>query len=97
MDRFGVDIILPFEARVDTLVKLCERGHADTLVLSHDAACFHDWLGEPIGPAAWPNWHYLHIQRGVLPALRRRGVREDQINTMLVDNPRAIVEKQGSY
>jgi phosphotriesterase-related protein len=97
MDRFGVDIILPFDARVDTLVKLCERGHASRLVLSHDAACFHDWLPEPVRPAAWPNWHYLHIPRDVLPALRERGVTEEQIRAMLVENPRAIFERQGPY
>jgi phosphotriesterase-related protein len=92
MDRFGADTILPFDERVNTVTILCERGHADKLVLSHDAACFLDWLPEPVRPAWLPNWHYLHIQNDVLPALRKRGVTEDQIRTMLVDNPRAILE-----
>ncbi len=43
MDRFGVDVYLPFEDRVNTVARMCERGHADKMVLSHDAACFMDW------------------------------------------------------
>jgi len=35
-----------------------------------------------------PNWNLTHISKDVLPALRERGVKEDQITTMLVDNPR---------
>ena len=44
MDRFGVDVFLPFEDRVNTVARMCERGHADKMVLSHDAACFMDWV-----------------------------------------------------
>src|SRR5579871_2382725 len=33
MDRFGIDTILPFEDRVETVAKLCARGHADKMVL----------------------------------------------------------------
>ena len=97
MDRFGLDNILSFTDRVDTVARMCERGHADKMVLAHDAACFIDWLPEATLPFALPNWHYLHIHRDVLPALRRRGVTEEQITTMLVDNPRAIFARQGGY
>ena len=41
MDRFGVDVYLPFEDRVDTVARMCERGHADKMVLSHDASCYY--------------------------------------------------------
>ena len=44
MDRFGLYGILSFEERVRTVVELCERGYVDKLVLSHDAACYNDWL-----------------------------------------------------
>jgi len=97
MDRFGIDTILPFADRVDTVARLCERGHAGKLVLSHDAACFNDWLPERALPAVLPNWHYLHIHDDVIPALKQRGVTDQQIHTMLVDNPRAIFERQGAY
>lgn len=97
MDRFGIDTILPFKDRVDTVAKLCERGHAGKMVLSQDASCFSDWLPERETAAALPNWHYLHIHKDVIPALKERGVTDDQIRTMLVDNPREIFARQDTY
>jgi phosphotriesterase-related protein len=97
MDRFGIDVFLPFEQRVGTVATLCERGHADRLVLSHDAACHMDWFDEAMLRAAAPNWNFLHITRDVLPALRERGVTEEQITQMLVTNPREIFAATGAY
>jgi phosphotriesterase-related protein len=97
MDRFGIDVLCSFEDRVATVARLCERGHAGRMVLSHDAACFNDWLPEAALPAVIPNWHYLHIHNDVIPALKQRGVTDEQIRTMLIDNPRAIFERQGGY
>ena len=96
MDRFGVDVLLPFGDRVSTVARLCERGYANKMVLSHDAACFNDWLPSSITDAM-PKWNYLHIHNDVIPALQERGVTDEQITTMLVDNPRAIFETQGAY
>ncbi|MFE4830655.1 phosphotriesterase [Streptomyces sp. NPDC056672] len=97
MDRFGLDVLLPFEQRVDTVAALCARGYTDRIVLAHDASCYLDWLPMRDLPVLLPNWHYLHIFREVLPALRQRGVTEEQITTMLVDNPRRILECRGAY
>jgi phosphotriesterase-related protein len=97
MDRFGIDVILPFEQRVNTVAAMCERGHAGKMVLSHDAACFNDWLPERALPSVLPNWHYMHIHNDVIPALKKRGVTDEQIHAMMVENPRAIFGRQGSY
>lgn len=97
MDRFGIDSILPFEQRVDTVARMCERGHAEKMVLSHDASCYFDALPEDMVAVAMPNWHYLHIHDDVIPALKQRGVTEEQLTTMLVDNPRRIFEHGGGY
>lgn len=97
MDRFGMDLVLPFEDRVNTVARMCERGHADKMVLSHDAKCYFDALPEASLPAVAPNWHYLHIPTDVLPALRARRVTDEQITTMLLDNPRRIFDHQGGY
>lgn len=87
MDRFGIDLELPFEARCDIVVELCRRGFAGSMVLSHDAACYIDWI-DPNVIAFMPNWNYLHIERDVLPYLRDHGVTDEQIDTMLVAVPR---------
>jgi phosphotriesterase-related protein len=97
MDRFGADVFLPFEDRVNTVARMCERGHADKMVLSHDASCFIDWLPEELVPVVLPNWHYLHIHNDVIPALKQRGVTDEQLTTMLVDNPATIFARQGGY
>ena len=91
MDRFGINLETTFEARADTVVELCRRGFADRMVLSHDAACYLDWI-DPDALAFLPQWHYLHIEQDVLPYLRDHGVTEDQITTMLVANPRRVFE-----
>ena len=97
MDRFGIDTILPFEDRVNTVAEMCRRGHAGKMVLSHDAACYNHWLPERPLPQILPRWHYLHIHNDVIPALKKQGVTDGQLRTMLVDNPRRIFERQGAY
>lgn len=91
-DRFGLDLFNPTEQRVNTIATLCEQGYADRIVLSHDTACYMDFFSgdeaQRMVAEVAPNWHYLHITNDVLPALRERGVTDDQITTMLVDNPR---------
>jgi phosphotriesterase-related protein len=96
MDRFGLDLILPFTDRVDIVAEMVRRGYAGQLVLSQDACCYIDWI-DPALKAAVPNWNYLHIHRDVLPALGERGVSDEQIRQMLVDNPRRYFETVGPY
>ncbi|HVC68294.1 MAG TPA: hypothetical protein VND44_11910 [Acidimicrobiales bacterium] len=91
MDRFGINLETTFEARADTVVELCRRGFAERMVLSHDAACYIDWI-DPDALAFLPQWHYLHIEQDVLPYLREHGVTEAQVTTMLVANPRRVLE-----
>jgi phosphotriesterase-related protein len=87
MDRFGIDLTLDFEGRVGIVVELCRRGLAGSMVLAQDASCYIDWI-QPDLLAFMPNWNYLHISRDVLPALLERGVTQEQIDQMLVGNPR---------
>jgi phosphotriesterase-related protein len=88
MDRFGLDILLPFEQRVATVAALAGRGYAGNMVLSHDASCHIDWFPPGLIPVFAPNWHFTHLLDDVLPALRRRDVTGEQIDAMLVANPR---------
>ena len=92
MDRFGIDGYLTTERRVEVVAELCRRGHADQLVLSHDASCYIDWIEGEVPLAPLPNWHYLHISQDVLPALGNAGVSDDDITTMMVDTPRRFLD-----
>ncbi len=91
MDRFGINVETTFEARADTLVEMCRRGYAGSMVLSQDAACYLDWI-DPAVLGALPQWHYLHIGDEVLPYVREHGVTGEQVQTMLVDTPRRFFE-----
>jgi phosphotriesterase-related protein len=97
MDRFGVDAYCPTEQRVDTVARLCEAGWSDHMVVSHDAGCHMDWFDDEFLAAAQPNWNFMHISRDVLPMMRARGISEDQINAMLVDTPRRILDHGPGY
>ena len=89
MDRFGLDIYNPTAERVTTIAALAARGYADRMVLAHDANCFIDWFGGAHDEvrALLPDWHYEHISDAVLPALREAGVTQQQLDTMLIENP----------
>lgn len=91
MDRFGLNAQTTFENRADIVVELCRRGFAGNMVLSHDAACYIDWMDPNVRPLL-TQWHYLHIEQDVLPYLREHGVTDEQIDTMLVDTPRRYFE-----
>ncbi|HTU37407.1 MAG TPA: hypothetical protein VMF35_05280 [Acidimicrobiales bacterium] len=94
-DHFGLPGIT-LEERVDAVARLCERGYADRLVLSHDAMCFVDWFPRSIVDAS-SDWRWTYISDTVLPALRSRGIGESDIARMLVDNPRTILEGGAPY
>jgi phosphotriesterase-related protein len=91
MDRFGIDFDLPFDERVGIVVEMCRRGYAGSMVLSQDAACYIDWVAPELMPLM-PNWHFQHVLRDVVPALLERGVTQDQVDQMLVGNPRRFFE-----
>jgi phosphotriesterase-related protein len=96
MDRFGINLATTFEARADTVVEMCRRGYAERMVLSQDASCYIDWV-DPDVMAMLPQWRYTHIHEEVLPYLREHGVTDEQIETMLVGNPRRYFENVGTY
>ena len=95
-DRMGIQVLAgcPMdEERYGVLIGLIGTGHTDRVMLSHDYVMH--WLGRPLNvpEAALPliaNWHPTHLFKNVVPSLKQGGVREDQIQTLLVDNPRRL-------
>lgn len=96
MDRFGLDMFNPTEARVATIAVLAQQGYADRMVLAHDASCYIDYFSgqasKDMLDAAAPNWNFRHIPDDVLPALSAAGVSDDDLELMLVGNPRRYFE-----
>jgi phosphotriesterase-related protein len=97
MDRFGLDMFLPTADRVATIAILCRMGHADRMILSHDANSYMDWYERWMIEQTAPDWHYNFIPDTVIPALRQAGVTDDQIRQMTVDNARRIFEQCEPY
>lgn len=92
MDRFGLDVLLPFEDRIATIVELVRRGFVENIVVAHDAACYIDWFDPELKRETAPRWHFRHISEDVLPALLAAGLSEADLETILVANPRRHFE-----
>jgi phosphotriesterase-related protein len=87
LDRFGIEHFNPLADRIRTLLALLEEGYGDRIHLSHDAACFYDFMvGDPNFADEKPD--YLLVWNTVLPALRKSGIGEELIEQLTVDNPR---------
>lgn len=92
-DRIGLDIFTPTDVIVKNVAELCKQGYAKQIMLSHDTV--NVWLGRPYDAPeqvlkALANWRIDHISQNVVPALKAQGVTEDQIKTMMVDNPKNL-------
>jgi phosphotriesterase-related protein len=86
-DRFGIEHFNPLEDRIRTLTALLDEGYGDRIHLSHDAACFMDFMtGDPFFADERPD--YLLISNRVVPALLDAGVTQEQIDQMMVENPK---------
>jgi len=70
--------------RVDAVLKLAEEGFASHLLLSHDV-CFKIHLKK------YGGYGYDHILRHILPMMRRKGIREKDIDLMMVKNPATVL------
>lgn len=89
-DRFGIEHFNPLADRIGTLLALLGEGYGNRIHLSHDAACFLDFMvGDPAFADANPD--YLLISNQVLPALRQEGVTQAQIDELMIANPRRFL------
>lgn len=90
-DRLGLDMVHPDTERVKAMLRLLERGAGDRMVVSHDSVWC--WRGAPVPDpkvqaAMEEFWNPLHFTRRVAPMLLEGGATQEQIDTLLVDNPR---------
>ncbi len=91
-DRFSIEHFNPDERRIETLIALLAEGYGDRIHLSHDAACFIDFMvGDPAFANERPD--YLHISTKILPALGDAGVTDEQIDELMIANPRRFFER----
>jgi phosphotriesterase-related protein len=92
LDRYGLEMYLPYEKRQATTLALLERGYADRIFISADSCATIDWFPQPVveqlmqaGMAV--DWDIRIVPQKVLPGLREQGMSEEQERTVMVDNP----------
>lgn len=98
IDRFGLQQLAGCPAdstREMVIAALCAAGYADRIMLGHDSIIV--WKGRPlpVPEVALPliaNWNWGHILKDVVPDLKKLGVSDEQINMMLVENPKRFFE-----
>ncbi len=92
-DRIGLDIFNPTPVIVENIAALLKKGYAGRIMMSHDTVNY--WLGRPYDAPeavmqALANWKIDHISTNVIPALKAKGITEDQIKEMMVMNPKDL-------
>jgi phosphotriesterase-related protein len=93
MDRYGLDLFLPTERRNATVLALLERGYADRMFLSQDYCASFDWYPPEVvaqldQAGAAKGWSMTLVFDQVIPALREAGMTDEQLETMMVENPK---------
>ena len=70
--------------RVQEIIDLIARGYVGQVLLSHD-------VGMKVRLVSYGGGGYAHLLRQVVPLMRLYGITEEQIGTMMVENPRRLL------
>jgi phosphotriesterase-related protein len=71
--------------RLTDIIQLIDEGYLDRILLAQDF-CFKCCL------ATYGGYGYAHLIKNLIPFMKAKGITEEQINTLLVDNPRRFLE-----
>ena len=95
-DGFGFDVTYPTQSpemcpydrpndtiRITLIMELIEDGFLNQILVSQDVA----WK---VILRSYGGQGYGHILRNIVPLMRAKGMTEEQINTILVENPRRV-------
>ena len=99
-DRIGILRFQPDEVRADNLVRLVRSGHRAQIMMSQDRHC--GWLGKFARQMSAQELAHIEAQRAIgnwpppytymftdfVPMLKERGLTQNDIDSILLDNPR---------
>jgi len=81
-----VHVEVPNDAgRVAEIVQLVQAGFIKQILISHDHCSKHRLF-------SWGGPGYAHILENIVPLLLDRGLTREQVNTIIVDNPRRFLQ-----
>jgi phosphotriesterase-related protein len=97
LDRFGLEMILSDELRMQNLVELVRAGYANRVVMSQDyPLCLKGRMGPDLEQLA-PKWSITHIFKTILPRLKELGLSDEDVETILVANPKALFANAAAH
>ena len=82
--RYGVIEVPNDSERINRLIWLIEKGYLNQILISHDI-CMKMSL------ASFGGLGYDHILRNVVPLMRAKGLPEEVIHTIIVENPKRLL------
>ncbi|HWG02620.1 MAG TPA: hypothetical protein VG164_12340 [Trebonia sp.] len=97
MDRYGIDLFLPTGKRNATVLELLRRGYAERMFLSQDfdipIRAGLDWYPPELieqfdASGAATDWSMTFLFESVIPTLKEGGMTDEQLQTMMVENPK---------
>lgn len=96
-DTFGRDIYYvsrqkqhPSDAqRIEAIARVIDAGLGDRITLGHDIGLRHELV-------AFGGHGYSHILKNIVPRMRVRGIPQEAIDRMLVENPARLVALAGA-
>jgi phosphotriesterase-related protein len=78
-------IDLPNDAqRINEIIELINKGYLNQMLISQD-------IWNKTQRCAYGGWGYAHILRDTLPVMRVKGMTEEQIHTIMVENPKRLL------
>jgi phosphotriesterase-related protein len=91
LDRYGLELYLPYAQRQATTKALLEKGYAERMFLSADFCATIDWfppetVEQLVNAGMTKDWNMRMVPEKVLPELRESGLTEEQERTLMVDN-----------
>jgi phosphotriesterase-related protein len=95
LDRFGIDMMLPTDSRIQVCVDLIEKGYENQIVFSHDYCVFLDWFPQDVlrkmklEPSN--KWSFHHILVDIIPLLFKKGVSKKAVDQITIENPMRIL------
>jgi phosphotriesterase-related protein len=93
MDRYGLEMFFPMDRRNATVAELLRRGHAGRMFLSQDYCSTIDWFPDEsvqqmLRTGMLKDWSMTLLFEQVIPTLRESGMTDNQLVTMLEENPK---------
>lgn len=78
-------IDLPNDAqRINEITELINKGYLSQMLISQD-------IWNKTQCCAYGGWGYAHVLRDTIPVMRVKGMTEEQIHTIMVENPRRLL------